>query len=356
MCTDGKNSWNHTMEIEDFSINETLTQAAQQILDHSFAIYRVNEELVKKIRLAHHSAVQFFRQIESREASDEGTLVLSPIQCHNNQMPSYPCQRIVDGNLYGFNIPSPAKKLFRAFCGSPHQPWPTDAKFQRHSTNLADELHQLLIDCTKEIRKEFLCRRQQTFSKSDDSCLPPTKRSRIETESPSTVTGQESHDERLLSEASFPRRGCPLDYFFYHNQNTRQVNCSEHVDRGVLIVVCLTNVPGLELLPRYNRRHGDGDESRTQLLQPYVCPETLVHNTNLYREVSDPCSEYLAIMAGDQLAEVLKTSSITNLNGMDKETDEMMRDQDFPKATVHRVKRYLARARLSITYELRSAR
>jgi hypothetical protein len=154
---------------------------------------------------------------------------------------------------------------------------------------------------------------------------------------------------------------CPLDYFFYHNHHPSLVNCSEHVDRGVLIVVCLTNVPGLEVLPSSMRSNQDGNDSN-MMSHTFVCPEVLVHNENLYREVDDPCSNLVCIMAGDQLARLLSTlkevmDTVSRNedpgNGREPKENEGQRDGDLPMACLHRVRSHLKLARLSISYELR---
>ena len=111
---------------------------------------------------------------------------------------------------------------------------------------------------------------------------------------------------------------CPLDYFFYHNNNQdpESENCSEHIDRGALICVCLSAVPGLEV--------------RQKNSDTWFCPESLIHNASLYQE-KEPVSGLICIMAGDQLTEFVGQKI----------------------ACVHRVRKNLKRARLSISYELR---
>jgi hypothetical protein len=153
-----------------------------------------------------------------------------------------------------------------------------------------------------------------------------------------------SHRKTIDIDLGLPRvsRKSPLDYFFYHNRYPSLVNCSEHVDRGVLIVVCLTNVPGLEVL-----RSCQGSCAEF-CIHHFVCPEVLVHNSNLYQEAQDSCSNLVCIMAGDQLAPLLKTRMGTR--------DERTMNDDFanlPMACVHRVRSHLKRTRLSISYELR---
>lgn len=107
---------------------------------------------------------------------------------------------------------------------------------------------------------------------------------------------------------------CPLDYFLYHGDKPNAISCSEHVDRGMLICVCLTNVPGLEVR----------DDSA------FVCPEVVTHNADLYRD-RQALSGLICIMAGHQLQQTLPGA----------------------KACVHRVRNDLKQSRLSLSYELR---
>ena len=164
-----------------------------------------------------------------------------------------------------------------------------------------------------------------------------------------------------------PIAHCPLDYFLYHgptcrtrdnnstikNNKTDSVeedapsrpllppqvprNCSEHVDRGILIVVCLTNVPGLEVYSRCTNH--------------YYCPEIVSHNMNLYQE-SEPCPGGLVcIMAGDQLRSAVSDFS-PSLSGLSSKSNRM--NEESLLACVHRVRDNLKQSRLSISYELRA--
>ena len=250
-----------------FVITTTPRDAAIEILTNSYTAYRVPDEMAELIRTARSEALEIL----------DGPPILS-------------CQRIINGHLYGYNVPSKAKRLFRAFCAQKdEQPWPNPS-FQRASVKVAESLHDLLVSCTHQIQNET--------SISDKR---PRKRSRNESRIPSNMLDS---------------RNCPLDYFLYHNLNPDAVNCSQHKDRGMLICVCLSNVPGLEVRPKASTE--------------WVCPETMIHNFNLYHE-KEPVSGLVCIMAGDQLTEVV----------------------DQKVACVHRVRNNLKRARLSISYELR---
>jgi isopenicillin N synthase-like dioxygenase len=265
--------------IKGLNISTNLADAARDILDHSFAVYKVPTVTAQSIKVAWNEARQFFAE------------------------PSTNCQKIVNGNLHGYNEPSNAKMLFRAFCFSNDQPWPTDS-FQTASTHVAKDLHHLLVQCYQEIQQ------QSSLEAASKRTEPPSqKRPRL---SPVDIPP-----------TAWETTKCPLDFFFYHAKDPLAVNCSEHIDRGVLIGICLTNVPGLEV--QMAAHHADKESSL------FVCPEVVTHNANLYQE-ADPCSGLVCIMAGDQLKQIISGS-----NG----------------ACAHRVRENLKRARLSISYELR---
>ena len=255
-----------------FPVTETLSQAANCVLKHSFAVYRVDEDTAEAIRVAWLQARRFF-------ASEDSSSF----------------HRVVKGHLHGFHVPSDAKVLCRAFCGSSLQPWPND-EFQHASEQVANKLHRLLLDCYEELMRK-------SCNENDDEEVPWK---RLRKTSPFSIP-----------KAATETEDCPVDYFLYHIDKPNAISCSEHVDRGVLICVCLTNVPGLEVRPR--------DQST------FICPEIHTHNANLYGD-RQACSGLVCIMAGDQL----------------KQTNPHV------KACVHRVRNDLKQARLSITYELRA--
>ena len=184
--------------------------------------------------------------------------------------------------------------------------------------------------------------------------FPPRKRCRT---SSSSSSSSSSKNDKNNDETNSPwscrgnSHGCPLDYFFYHNLNLNYINCSEHIDRGVLVVVCLTDVPGLEVL-----------SSSSVSTKRFLCPELLVHNGNLYKERTDndACSDLVCIMTGNQLSQLLMSTRETTLIGSNtatttnKKASKIISEADFyPPACVHRVRNHLKRARLSISYELR---
>jgi isopenicillin N synthase-like dioxygenase len=256
-----------------FSVCESLSETCESLLTHSFAIHRVNEDTANDISKAWTLAQDFFASSSQQKSS---------------------CHEIINGNLHGFHIPSNAKELFRAFCGSTQQPWPND-DFSRASEQVAGKLHSLLLKCHNELMRKSLY--------NTDEGVPSSAAKRLKQTSPLDIplSALETVDS-------------PLDYFFYYGDKPNAVSCSEHVDRGILICVCLTLVPGLEVLPRGERK--------------FVCPEEIcMHQTG--EKASAP--GLVCIMAGDQLKQI--------------HPDAM--------ACVHRVRNDLTQSRLSISYELR---
>ena len=103
------------------------------------------------------------------------------------------------------------------------------------------------------------------------------------------------------------------------------MNCSPHTDRGALIAVALTNVPGLEVLLQNTARSSPSFSC--------YCPEQ-VHADRLF---AHPYS-LVCIMAGDQLQRLYSHSHPTcALHG----------------GCIHRVRDNLPSPRLSISYEIR---
>ncbi len=258
---------------DSFPVCETVSEAVDFILKHSFAIHRVDKDTANAISEAWQEGRRFF------DSSQKSLF-----------------HRVVNGHLHGFHVPSDAKTLFRSFCGSLMQPWPSN-QFQRASEQVADKLHKLLLDCHDEMERT----KPSITEKDEESNFKRLKMTSSSLDIPSNALEADT---------------CPLDYFLYHNKHNA-INCSEHVDRGILICVCLTTVLGLEVLPR---------DSHT-----FTCPEIQTHNAKLYRE-RQACTDLVCIMAGDQLKYI------------------------NPEATacVHRVRYELMQSRLSITYELRA--
>lgn len=311
-----------------------LRQVAESILTHSFAVYRLDDATAEASSLSWDAARQFF----SRAA-------VSPEQ----HVSDY--QKIVDGNLLGFNVVSDAKVLYRALCSDwarRHQPWPDandGGELRRASTELAERLHDILVACLEEIRRCASRLRGDDGGKRapQNRPAPPRKKRRFSTESRasrrSATSGQFPSEGAMVRPETEPfcipktsksGKVCPLDYFLYHGVRPAN-NCSEHIDRGVLICVLLSDVPGLEVRPR-------GSAS-------FVCPETMIHGDNLFRERRS-CRGLVCVMAGDELKLVCDPSG--RCDGDSQWSNERMYD-----ACVHRVKTELTRARLSVTYELR---
>ncbi len=268
----------------------TVKDAAIQIQNSSFAIYRVNETTKTVIRDAWGEATKILNVPPSPIDSDSKTWT-----------------RIVGGHLYGYNEPSRAKRLFRAFPASNLQPWPKEA-FRRLSCTLAQHIHGILMDCYASLVLRDNCteneNRDRKRIKREGDALRASK-----------SNGCPFHYVDITA--------CPLDYFLYHNLDPTANNCTEHVDRGLLIAVCLTDVPGLEIL----MPQGQDCEER------WYCPEIAIHNSKLYTEMPDSSvSDLVCIMAGGQLTQISKGEI---------------------QGCVHRVRNHLKRARLSISYELR---
>eukprot|EP00980_Cylindrotheca_fusiformis_P016442 scaffold4902_cov115-Cylindrotheca_fusiformis.AAC.3 len=286
-------------------IKKTPNDAAKEILRNSFCIYQADSFTTDLILQARCQALGIL---------DEPSTSLTS------------CKRIVHGDLHGYHVPSPAKRLFRAFPLSDLQPWPNKS-FQIASKQLAASLHKTLETIMDHIHQQgsseshHINGHNQRMRKRARTSASRFQNHQIQT--PPRI--DESFQQSFLrnDSAIVDVSRCPLDYFFYHNEEPSVVNCSEHVDRGLLICVCLSSAtPGLEV-----RRRGD----RRQ----FVCPEAeLIHNVNLYQE-KDAVSGLLCIMAGDALCEFFPPD-------------------DTPIACVHRVRNKLKRARLSISYELRT--
>jgi hypothetical protein len=279
----------------------TTEESAIEIRRQSFAILQIQHENEKVVQHAHLSARQYFSSDDERDLRDQ--------RLPSNGPEDRP-QVIDQGSLLGFNEPSPTKYVFRAYCDHPRQPWPrTHSDLQPHSINIASYLHELLIKIL-----QMLCRHPCPL---DISSFPvaPTDYLPSERYHPSQSS---LRFETTNSSPIADRTGCPLDYFFYHNRQPHLVNCSEHVDRGLLIAICLTAVPGLEILLR------DRFE--------WYCPEE-----DYVSRLSDPADRtpctWIAILAGDSLRKYYKEEEIA--------------------ACVHRVRSPLLTERLSISYELR---
>lgn len=259
-----------------FSVSESLTETCESLLKHSFAIHRVNKDAANDISKAWTLAQDFFASSAQQKSS---------------------CHQIINGNLHGFHTPSDAKELFRAFCGSTQQPWPND-DFQTASEHVAEKLHSLLLKCHDELMRKSLHNTDEV----------PSSAKRLKQTTPLDIPS-----------SALETVDCPLDYFFYHGDKPNAVSCSEHLDRGILICVCLTFVHGLEVLPR-------GNEERE-----FWCPEEIcTHQTGEKQKAS---SGLVCIMAGDQLKQIHPDA----------------------KACIHRVRNDLEQSRLSISYELRGA-
>jgi len=327
----------------------TSKEAATAIAHHSFAILRLDSTTAASLDRAGRAARAFF----------------SSTQQSRPEVDTQKYRMIADGDLFGYNVPSAAKVLFRAICSdeimggssssSQKQPWPDDmdgGELRCASVDVASRLHTLLVGCVDEvtlIAKECMGIGSSSSGKSEGRMRQAQrKRKRVSSSAttcnaiPGNKTKENAQDgtkkdtaigsirvPRTLEEAKY----CPLDYFLYHGKSIVNdkpvINCSEHIDRGVLICVSLTGVPGLEVLCRST--------------QQFLCPETLSKST--LRESG--FSDLVCVMAGDQLRKVANVAMDTDsLNDKGDKSDTF-------SACVHRVKDKLEHVRLSITYELR---
>lgn len=270
-----------------FPVATSVKEAVDLIILHSFAVLHVQDKAstLQSIQRAWSVAEQFFTD-----------------GCRDDRGKHH---KIVQGHLHGFHRPSSSKLLFRCFLDSPDQPWPNE-EFQESSTTVALTLREMLISCWKEI--ESRCNEEKASPVN-------AKRRRLD----SSKINEDVPNKRLQM------KQCPLDYFFYHGNDPSAINCSEHVDRGVLICVCLSKVPGLELRIRKGNRQSE----------EFFCPESTVKTDTDYCKVDGGPSGLVCIMAGDQLDESLQVQEI------------------YIPACRHRVRNNLKHPRLSITYELR---
>ncbi|CAJ1937592.1 unnamed protein product [Cylindrotheca closterium] len=299
-------------------VSLSVDQAAREILQKSFCIFQSNPTVRNQI---------------SRSRSEALKILDRPLLFESL---SRSCHQVIDGNLHGFHLPSNAKRLFRAFPSSKLQPWP-NSTFKSSSQDLSASLHGILVDILNKLR-------ELSESKSGDYGTETNPKPNQLTDNKTTLQSRRKRkrgweESNTKSAKAVPTDNtysvpttvkettkCPLDYFFYHNNDSRYINCSEHIDRGALICICLSSTtPGLEVLPR----GANG----------FVCPEeTLIDHNNLDDERNDDdaaaaaASELICVMAGDQLGTMLGKERM---------------------ACVHRVRNDLPRPRLSISYELR---
>ena len=383
--------------MDDVVVTTSVANAAEQILSRSFAIYGVNAVTANTIRDAHRVAIKFFHEASTTTTtatttiSETATSIATeiPTASYDKELFINRYQRIVNGNLHGYNV-LPSKELFRTWYKDDdgdkdddgeekEQQWPSE-DLRKNTLLLAKDLHRLLTECIRHII--VLKKNQQQrhlYDSTTTTCntsqeeeeeaksipFPPRKRCRTSSSSSSSSNNDKNNDETNppWSCRGNPH-GCPLDYFFYHNLNLNSINCSEHIDRGVLVVVCLTDVPGLEVLSSSSVSSSSPASSLSlSNTKSFLCPELLVHNANLYKERTDndACSDLVCIMTGNQLSQLLMSTRETTLIGSNtattttnKKASKIISEADFyPPACVHRVRNHLKRARLSISYELR---
>lgn len=256
------------------TVCKSMAEAANSILNNSYALIELKDDATTSaIHQAWQEALHFFKTAEDGPANFPALTVIE------------------DGHLLGFNKPSPAKILFRSFSKRSRQPWPSSS-FMEKSLTVAANLHDILTNILRIIVADA--------ESSSDSTTPRKRKIK------------DDLFEIHMNE-------CPLDYFYYHNRQPNAINCSEHIDRGVLICVCLTQVSGLELLPT----HGTN----------FICPESQLEKKNSHDKTSGASTKFICVMAGDSLKSYNRRA----------------------RPCLHRVKNDLTEPRLSISYELRQA-
>ena len=251
------------------------------------------------------------------------------------------------------------------------QPWPDDydnGALRQCSNDVASKFHDLLVQCANEIRvcledanednkKENNSPSSSSFERTSIHCssTQATKKRKVQFQAVDSSTSKKPTTVKedkypTFSKISISNKNketkinhnwkllpCPLDYFLYHNMDPNAINCSEHVDRGILICISLTTVQGLEVL--------------SSLTKQWICPEDLTVND----EDEFGCSEYLCILSGDQLLETMLRDFVheeTSENKCLELVNHWKKKHSGLSPCRHRVKR-LSRLRLSISYELR---
>jgi hypothetical protein len=135
---------------------ESQVELAALILQQGFAVLSIDEDTTKIFQQAAKSALAFILE-EEEESSDHSDADGNVYVEHTNKN-KYAYQRLsTNGHLMGYNEPSPAKQLFRAFFDkeSEPQPWP-NSSLQSASELAAKALHNILTECHSEIRQRLL--------------------------------------------------------------------------------------------------------------------------------------------------------------------------------------------------------
>ena len=315
----------------DYTLCHSSDEVVKSLFTHSFAIIRVSDELKSMLQVAWLEAKEFF----------QNTSLTRKLNLRANKK---------GVGLLGWNEPSYAKEIFRCYDKGPsEQPWP-NYKFQSASSRLAQKLHILLYKCFLDLKCHYLT---SSATSSLHSREPNLKKRKVLKTYINEKTSQtdsikygpkfnfKMNDDTYAIPNSFEEESnipyyssCPLDYYYYHNRHKdiRVVNCSEHIDRGLLICISLADVVGLQV--------------QSQSDQSWYTPENISYEESLYNERSSGVdSGLLCIMVGDQLQHTLSSVSYNH---------EMIESSiPPPRPCRHSVKETLTRARLSISFELR---
>jgi len=251
---------------DPLTICTDLNQAAKLIVHQSFAILQVDKDTQRSLTHAWNAASEFFsssisfqkqkvadtrstaasasiatiitaRYYDDDEKEEEVNLT-RPKQ-HRIDEVSFlsKYRRISHGNLLGFNRPSPAKVLFRAFCSNwgkdNNQPWPHSRfSLRRRSVDLSTRLHDLLVQCVHMIQRE--CEREVSEIGHGYNCREEEKEEDVVCKRRKTVLSpspryhlfhqEDSNHSSLQIPKDMMDAGLyPLDYFF--------LSCPRHYDK-----------------------------------------------------------------------------------------------------------------------------
>lgn len=179
---------------DEITVCKSPYEAANEILRNSFCILKVNASTSALIRRARCHALKILDVPLPSLAS---------------------CRRILHGNLHGYHVPSPAKRLFRAFPASELQPWPSES-FRVVSTELAATLHETLLAVLDKIAQQASPNApQQNAQEIVPDRENDHQRSRKRARLSESTKGTASDDKPVCSARASPIdiAKCPLDYF-----------------------------------------------------------------------------------------------------------------------------------------------
>ena len=243
---------------DSLKVTTSLDDAAEKILKHSFAIYKIcNLDMQSKIQVAYDEAITILDYNDDDHGGGGGddntdeneALMLPSTMTQSSPSPRHErlllkeYQKIHHGHLLGFNVPSPSKRLFRCYCNTPienyqqkaenlkekgevkgeddyfhhQQPWPSKS-FQVASENLGNVLHHILMKCYQHILKKVLTEEEEdnnNINNNDDdddddddtNCSKAVLEKKAENDDGHHGRGdnKEHHPDRLVDEPSSKR-------------------------------------------------------------------------------------------------------------------------------------------------------